>query len=289
MDKGLTRHPGPTRPRGLTGVMRRGALAALPLVAAALLPAAALQAQTAPPPRGADRAPEAIRTMLGAWDLDIPGASRGCTVTFGAETDAHGRQLRFPATCRRALPLLNTVTGWARAPDGTVQLLDAAGKRVIAFGNGSAERGFTGTGTDGRTYALSSKDHPRAARRPAPSPAEQAATAAQQPTPVDMARTPAPETLPGLYQMMRQQGREACRIVLAPATAGPQTSAPAALAGPCPDTGLTIFDPVAWRYGAGRLALVARKGHSVELIFENAQWRKDPAVGAPLLLRKVQP
>ena len=53
------------------------------------------------------------------------------------------------------------------------------------------------------------------------------------------------------------------------------------------DTGLTIFDPVGWRYAGGRLTLVARRGHGTDLVFENGQWRKDPAVGAPLLMRKL--
>ncbi len=69
----------------------------------------------------------------------------------------------------------------------------------------------------------------------------------------------------------------------------PGQMAPAAFDGGCQDTGLTIFDPVGWRYAGGRLALVARRGHSVELVFENGQWRKDPAVGAPLLMRKLSP
>ncbi|PTM40862.1 AprI/Inh family metalloprotease inhibitor [Bosea sp. 124] len=276
--------------KGLTGRMRLAALAALPLLAAgSLLPAAGLHAQTAPPPRGADRAPEAIRALLGAWDLEMPGASRGCTVTLGAEAAPQGRQLRFPATCRRALPILDTVTGWNLAPEGGLRLQDAQGKTVIAFRDGAPERGFTGSGSDGKAYALASKNHPRAARRPVASPAELAATAAQRPTLVDPARAPAPDTLPGRYAVMRQPDREACRIVLSPAATGAPAAGPAAFEGLCSDTGLAIFDPAGWRYLAGRLTLVARKGHGVELVFENGQWRKDPAVGAPLLLRRLAP
>jgi hypothetical protein len=108
---------------------------------------------------------------------------------------------------------------------------------------------------------------------------------------VDPARAPAPGDLPGRYQMMRQQNREACRLVLSPPAAGqnPAATAEAAFEGRCQDTGLTIFDPVGWRYAGGRLSLVARRGHSVDLVFENGQWRKDPAVGAPLLMRKLAP
>lgn len=249
---------------------------------------AAASAQTAPIPRGADKAPPAIAPLLGAWDLEQIGASRKCTITLGAEDAAHGRQLRFPATCRRALPVLDGIASWNVGPDGAPRLNDALGKAVIAFReNGDA--GLQGKGPDGKDYGLDPKAHPRAARRPAVSRAEAAATAAQRPTVVDQASAPSPASLPGRYAVMRQPNRETCRVVLGPAPAGVQARAPAAFEGHCQDTGLTIFDPVGWRYEAGRLALLARKGHSVELVFESGQWRKDPAVGAPLLLRKLQP
>ncbi len=247
----------------------------------------AAAAQTAPPPRGADRAPPAISLLLGAWDLELTGAPRRCTVTLGAEETAGGRRLRFPATCRRALPLLADVASWSLGPDGGPRLNDADGKPILAFGQ-QGPIGFSGRGRDGKDYALNRGPHPRVAPRPAPSPAESAATAAQRPTLVDPARAPAAATLPGLYALMRQQGREACRLRLdAPSLEG--EAAGARLERPCPDTGITIFDPATWRYAGGRLTLVARKGHSVDLVFEAGVWRKDPAVGAPLLLRRLQP
>ncbi len=260
------------------------------LLAASILLAcpAVASAQTAPAPRGADKAPPAIAPLLGAWDLEQIGAARKCTITLGAEEAAHGRQLRFPATCRRALPILGSIASWNVAPDGSPRLNDALGKAVIAFRKDS-DAGLQGKGPDGKDYGLDPKSHPRAAPRAAVRPAEAAATAAQRRTAVDPASAPSPESLPGRYAVMRQANREACRIALDPAPAGAQAQAPAAFEGNCQDTGLTIFDPVGWRYAAGRLALVARKGHSVELVFEGGQWRKDPAVGAPLLLRKLQP
>ncbi|HEV7257863.1 MAG TPA: AprI/Inh family metalloprotease inhibitor [Bosea sp. (in: a-proteobacteria)] len=275
MEEGLSVLPGAATHRSL-------------LLAAGILLAchASASAQTAPLPRGADKAPPAIAPLLGAWDLEQIGASRQCTVTLGVENAANGRQLRFPATCRRALPILDDVASWNTAPDGSPRLDDALGKTLILFRQ-SGNAGFQGKGPDGKDYRLDPKNHPRAVSRPALRPAEAAATAAQRPTVVDPASAPAADSLPGRYAMMRQANREACRIVLGPAPAGAQTRATAAFEGNCPDTGLTIFDPVGWRYAAGRLALVARKGHSVELIFEGGQWRKDPAVGAPLLLRKL--
>ena len=259
------------------GLIRR--LLPLLILAAGALPAAA---QTAPLPRGADKAPDAIRRWLGAWELELAGASRSCTVTLGAEAAGSARQLRFPATCRRALPILDTAASWTLAANGQPQFVDASGKEVIGFQKGTPEAGLDGKGHDGKAYRLASKDHPRVAPQQAQNPA---ATAAQRITAVDPATAPAANTLPGRYVLMRQQNREACRLVLSPAAADGRQ--PAAFEGLCPDTGLTIFDPVGWRYAGGRLTLVARRGHGTDLVFENGQWRKDPAVGAPLMMRKL--
>lgn len=261
---------------------RRGGLVVVAAFALAAAPApeGPARAQTPVLPRGADAAPDALRPFLGAWDIERVGAARKCTVTFGAEPAPHGRQVRMPATCRRALPVLGGVAAWSVTAEGAPRLFDAAGMAVLSFAN--AADGLQAEGPDGQSYRLDPKGHPRAAPRPPPSPAELAATAAQRPTPVDPALAPAPESLPGLYSVMRQPDRETCRLSIS-ATAG------AAFEGRCADTGLTIFSPVGWRYEAGRLRLIARKGHSVELIFGNGLWRKDPAVGAPLLLRKLSP
>jgi hypothetical protein len=250
----------------------------------ALFVQAPADAQTQPLPRGAEKAPEIIRPLLGAWDLEQVGAARKCTIVLGVEDAAHGRQLRFPATCRRALPVLETAMTWTATPRGLPILNDARGKALIAFEEKGTDAVLHGKGADGNRYLLDPKGYPRAARRPPSSAAETAAVFAQRPTVVDPSRAPAADSLPGRYAMMRQQSREACRIALGAGTAGRAT---AAIEGTCQDTGFLIFDPVGWRYEAGRLTLLARKGHSVELVFENGQWRKDPAVGAPLMLRKL--
>lgn len=272
MDEGLIR----TSTRMMRGTA--AAVAALHLVSPA-------GAQTTPLPRGAEQAPEALKPFIGAWDLEKLGASRKCMVTFGAEAAAQGRQVRFPATCRRALPILDEVVAWD-VSGGAPRLLDGAGKPVIAFAE-TADPGRRGRGSDGAQYGLDPKGYVRAAARPAPSRAELAATAAARPTPVDPASAPAAGSVPGRYGVMRQAGREVCRLVLSTSPSDNAGAAMAGFEGLCPDTGLTIFSPVAWRYEAGRLALIARKGHKVELVFEAGQWRKDPAVGAPLMLKKL--
>lgn len=261
--------------------MRRGAV----VTVLALLAAASAGAQTVPLPRGAEQAPEALKPFIGAWDIEKLGAPRKCTVTFGAEAAGQGRQLRFPATCRRALPILTGVVAWD-VGEGAPRLLDGHGKVVIVF-NEKADPGRRGQGSDGAQYGLDPTGHVRAQQRPAPSRAELAATAAARPTVIDPASAPAAASLPGRYAVMRQVGREVCKLALSADPSGNAGAFATRFDGLCADTGLTIFSPVAWRYEAGRLELIARKGHKVELVFEGGQWRKDPAVGAPLMLKKL--
>jgi hypothetical protein len=273
---------------GLTHIDRHQMRLSTPIVAALLplLLALPAGAQTQPLPRGADKAPEALKPFIGAWDIEKLGASRKCTLTFGAEAAGEGRQVRFPATCRRALPLLDDVVAWDVSPAGAPRLLDAAGKALVSFDE-KADPGRRGKGGDGSQYGLDPKGYVRAAARPAPSRAELAATAAARPTAVDPATAPAAASVPGRYAVMRQAGRDICKLVLSTAPSANAGASGASFDGLCPDTGLTIFSPVAWRYEAGRLELIARKGHKVELVFEGGQWRKDPAVGAPLMLKKL--
>ena len=110
------------------------------------------------------------------------------------------------------------------------------------------------------------------------------------PTPIDPEKAPPFAALPGVYAVDRYFSREVCRISLGPAMLDASGRYEARLIEGCHDNGLHAFDPVAWRYGAGRLTLEARRGHEVTLISErDRQWRRDPDVGATLVLRKAEP
>jgi hypothetical protein len=109
-------------------------------------------------------------------------------------------------------------------------------------------------------------------------------------TPVDPNKAPPFASVPGVYVVDRYSEHEVCRVSLGAAMLDASGRYEARVLDGCHDTGLHIFDPVAWRYEAGRLTLQARKGHQVTLISErDGQWRRDPDVGAMLLLRKAAP
>ena len=66
----------------------------------ALLGVSPAPAQTAPLPRGAEKAPEALKPFIGAWDIEKLGASRECTVTFGAPIQLMEGESKADFLCR---------------------------------------------------------------------------------------------------------------------------------------------------------------------------------------------
>ncbi len=45
----------------------------------------------------------------------------------------------------------------------------------------------------------------------------------------------------------------------------------------CRDSGITVFDPVSWRFANGHLTLKSRRGHAVNLVaIGEGRWRRGP-------------
>ncbi len=238
---------------------------------------AAVPALAASPPT-----PAAVASAAGAWDLALEGSHRRCRVTLGAEAAGIGRVLRFPVGCRRALPILSGASSWI-ADQGAVRLLDSQGRTVLELAPGGDEGLLTAV-AGSATYRLERQDRDVVATRLPPPPP----LGVPQVTPVDPAKAPPPDSVPGLYSVDRYTEREVCRVDLAPRPSAAAGRFEARIVEGCRDGGLALFDPIAWRYEAGRLTLTARRGHEVTLISERKdQWRRDPEVGATLILRKV--
>lgn len=257
------------RPRGLS--RRAGAVLAA-LAASPLLIGAG-------PPAPAD-----INALAGAWDLVLDSSPRRCRLNLALDPAGIGRALRFPAGCRPALPILKRAGGWHVPAGGMLQLVDAMGESVLEL-RAEGQARFVGKAASGEAYRLERDEEQRIASLP-PAPA----LGVPQPTPIDPAKAPEPSSLPGTYLVDRYTERDVCRIVLAPTAIGASGRYEARLLDGCRDVGLRAFDPLTWRYEGGRLTLTARRGHEVTLISEReGQWRRDPEVGATLVLRKASP
>jgi hypothetical protein len=226
------------------------------------------------------QAPDMASTA-GAWDLALDGSHRKCRVTLSADTVGIGRAIRFPVGCRRALPILGPAAGWL-LDKGIVRVFDAEGRAILEF-KPSPEGLFTAE-AGGETYRLERQERATVAALLPPPPPK----GVPQLTPIDPAKAPAPETVPGLYVVDRYTERDVCRLALNLAAAPVAGRFEARVMEGCRDGGLAVFDPVTWRYEAGRLTLTARRGHEVTMISERKDhWRRDPEVGATLILRKV--
>ncbi len=205
-------------------------------------------------------------------------------MTLAAEPGPVGQALRFPAGCRRALPVVNGLGGWRQEGD-LIQLLDREGQPVLAFASPDNEGLRSAEAVTGERYSLA-----QAGARPAApeTPLITPAALSTLPNAREAARdgwAGAPATaaaVAGLYTLDRFVEKDVCRVMLRPEGAQVQEG--------CRDPGLALFDPTAWHYEAGRLTLVARRGHSVELIpVGEGRWRRDPEIGTTFLLRRVEP
>ena len=230
--------------------------------------------------------PADIDSLVGRWDLSLEGASRSCRVTLALDESPVGRTLRFPAGCRRALPILNGIGGWAARGKKAVALLDAQGAVALQF-EPDGEDALVAKPAGGDVFRL---ERPEGLVQPVRLPPPPPAIGVPQVTPVDPAKAPPLASLPGTYVLDRYSEREVCRIDLGRAALNVPGRYVAHVLEGCRDLGMVAFDPVAWRYEAGRLTLAARRGHEVTLISEReGQWRRDPEVGAMLVLRKASP
>ena len=249
------------------------------LRAYAVLLSSAVAVSAAAQPTPAD-----LEDAAGRWDLSLDGASRSCRVMLALDESLVGRTLRFPAGCRRALPILNGMGGWRLADRKGVTLLDVQGAVALQFER-EEEDVLVAKAATGEVFRLERPEGVvQPVRLPPPPP-----IGVPQVTPVDPAKAPPLASLPGIYVLDRYSEREVCRIDLGRAMLSSSGRFEARVLDGCHDLGMSAFDPVAWRYAAGRLTLTARRGHEVTLISErDGHWRRDPEVGATLILRKAQ-
>jgi hypothetical protein len=233
----------------------------------------------------------AIRASAGGWEMEGE-KGRKCRLQLNPKDKRPDLVVGVPAPCRRSIPVLAAVQGWGIGEDGRVVLRDAKGKALGEFTR-TGEGPMTGRiGTTSLTLQPSSGRYPDPVRMAA------LAAAAAQPQPRQDFTFAAPPPLaetPGIYVMLRAQNKEACRVQLladpmqaARGAAPPRPDARAArFVGNCPDVGISIFDPVGWRMSDQRLFLIARKGHEAGFSHGSDRlWRRDPAVGQVLLMRK---
>ena len=247
--------------------------------------------------------------FAGQWDMSLDNTNRKCRVTLrvdapGAGSNPANHALAMPMGCKRAMPILSDTTVWS-APDAQkLVFADVSGKAVLDFAWATDHSAMISKGPEGETYQIRAVSAPGATPSDATSPGL-AIAANETPVPgfqpVDKtkpavldapppAAPPAPN-LGGKYAVVRDAKKPSnCTLVLDAGKPSPKGNFKANLEAGCADTGMKIFDPVAWRLDKDRLTLVAKRGHETVLLHQaDDTWTKDPAVrsGALLSLKKL--
>ena len=267
--------------RGAMQVIRYALLAGVTAAALVGLPPATMAAADA----------RMVAMAAGIWDLTQPETSRRCRLTLRTEPQAAALPIGMPAGCRRALPVLASVTGWTAESSGHIGFSDQAGRIVLDFAVASEAASLNARGPGGETYELSTTDKPRMRQlaQAAPPPAKPAATGAAPASAAPAVPPPKAGEIAGRYAIMREGGKDtACMLTLDDKARGPKGTNKALLAPACRDQGIVIFDPVGWQVDRGRLSLTARKGHATHLDWQaSGIWLKDPKEGKSLSLKKM--
>lgn len=249
-----------------------------------------------PPDFPEETLPTKVADVPGTWDLSRDGTNRRCVMTLLKDRGPAGQKVNFPAGCRRALPLVGKVAGWLYA-DEAVRLVDENIRPILMFKRRPDRRSYVAT-ENGETFSLVPLDI--AGLKPASPEAPQGAggitpdATTTMPEPgVGTAPPPAPAPIvgapaqagpkPGTYVLDRFRQQGTCRLGLS------ETGAVKLLPG-CQDDGIEVFNPIRWRFDGGRMTIVAKKGHTIDLVPNGAGgWRRDPEVGTTLVLRREEP
>lgn len=250
--------------------------------AALALAALALQAGPVPAQDRLSPSSREVATMAGPWEAASESHPRKCRILLNGAREGEERLVvGMPPACRMALPGLVAVAQWALTADRKIKLLAADGREIATFEGGSGGSFRSAIGDEG---IVLNPIGARYAARERNQAVRTVVAPAQPPPPEDGRLAP----LTGRYVLAREAGGSAiCALTLSLDLTSKPDMRKAGLESTCDDRGLLIFDPVGWRYENERLFLVARKGHSIGFQSErDGVWRKEPAQGRPLQLRK---
>lgn len=228
--------------------------------------------------------------LAGEWRFQSADGKKKCALALRNAPSGAGFALGAPATCRRSMRALDGAVGWTAPGADRIDLLDKAGAPTLSFA--MRDGVLTASGADGQTYRLVRSGETTTASI---TPGFQPVTAGAKPG-FSQAAASAPPAgpsvraadIPGRYAILRDVNRDTgCMLTLETTPRG--GAARAQLAPACRDNGISIFEPVAWSFSGGKLALTARKGHRAHFVMTpDGSWQKDPKEsGKPLGFRKM--
>ena len=66
-------------------------------------------------------ASDAVKAMLGAWELSNADHDKSCMVTFKIETAGSGRAIELDKSCLAAFPIIRDIAAWTLGKDDALR------------------------------------------------------------------------------------------------------------------------------------------------------------------------
>jgi hypothetical protein len=224
-----------------------------------LLTASPALAQTPPAPP-APPPSDAMRNLVGVWELSNPDRDRKCQLTFKLDPAPPGRAVGLSQTCAAAFPDLRAIAAWQMGADDALKLVDAKG--TVLSEMTEVEAGMYETTPSHTHYFLQ--------------------------TLAAINKERITDDLFGEWQFTRGTARVVCQMTFE--NTARDTDSFALTVKPGCDQIITRFAPVAWRLDRGQLLMLAANGQSWRFEEnEEAVWSRVPAMRPPLVMNRPPP
>ena len=202
---------------------------------------------------------EAVKAMLGAWEISNADRDRTCGVTLKGDVVKGAHKLDLEKGCAEALPFTREAQAWSIVND-TVRIMDARGRTILQF-----------TEVEGGLYE---------GERPAEGLYFLQSLAAAGPA----FRTIA--AMVGEWNVLRETNKPICSLTLSEAAVPAADEGYALKIKPPCDAIVTRFNPASWRMDRGELVLSSARGEAWRFAQDEAAWRRIPENVEPLTLVK---
>lgn len=199
---------------------------------------------------------DAIKAMIGTWEISTADREKTCAATFKADAVKNGYKLELDASCADTFPMIRDARAWTLSSD-TVKLVDSHGRSLFEFTeveNGMFENARPGEGL----YFLQNQ----AAVGP----------------PFRL-----PEQMFGDWGIVRGGGKPICEVTLSNTVSGQEGFILQVKPG-CAAF-VTRFNPSYWRMDRGELVMSSVGGENWRFEEEGATtWHRVPERAEPVML-----
>jgi hypothetical protein len=200
---------------------------------------------------------DAMKALVGAWEISNADHDKTCAVTLGLENAAGGFRLDFNRTaCGADFPPLREAGAWTLIGDNVIQVLNPKGKVLYEF-----------TEVEGGIYESLRPGQPLTFL-------QNAAAAAPPP------KTTAEMT--GEWNVVRGASAPICALTLSLQPAGKDELSLKVGAG-C-DPAVLSFGPVSWHMEHGELVLKSARGPAWRFEEDDGTWQRVPEGTDPIML-----